>query len=133
MVEWHPGNLYPRVGLDPLCGSSVTSLGRPAERVVAFYNRRGPAAQHIKEGKNAIRWTRLSRQKSRDIGIRLRLLRHIGSGGTHVPRARAYCQPGGIGAQSTLLNELNWGIRVIEEINARLDRRAGPVLDTMAQ
>ncbi len=38
-VEWHPGELYPCVGLDPLRGSSVTNLSRPAERVVAFYNK----------------------------------------------------------------------------------------------
>ena len=31
-VEWHPGELYPRVGF------IVTNLARPAERVVAFYN-----------------------------------------------------------------------------------------------
>ena len=53
-VEWHPGELYPRVGF------IVTKLGRPAERVVAFYNQRGTAEQWIKEGKNTIRWTRLS-------------------------------------------------------------------------
>jgi Transposase DDE domain group 1 len=29
-------------------------------RVVAFYNKRGTAEQNIKEGKNAIKWTRLS-------------------------------------------------------------------------
>jgi hypothetical protein len=29
-------------------------------RVVAFYNKRGTAEQNIKEGKNAINWTRLS-------------------------------------------------------------------------
>jgi hypothetical protein len=28
--------------------------------VVAFYNQHGTAEQHIKEGKNAINWTRLS-------------------------------------------------------------------------
>ena len=33
-VEWHPGDLYPRVGF------IVTNLRRPAERVVAFYNQR---------------------------------------------------------------------------------------------
>ena len=33
-VEWHPGELYPRVGF------IVTNLSRPAERVVAFYNQR---------------------------------------------------------------------------------------------
>ena len=47
-VEWHPGELYPRVGF------IVTNLARPAERVVAFYNQRGTAEQHIKKGKNAI-------------------------------------------------------------------------------
>ncbi len=35
-------------------------MSRPAERVVTFYNRRGTAEQWIKEGKNAIKWTRLS-------------------------------------------------------------------------
>ena len=53
-VEWHSGELYPRVGF------IVTNLSRPAERVVAFYNQRGTAEQWIKEGKNAIKWTRLS-------------------------------------------------------------------------
>jgi Transposase DDE domain group 1 len=53
-VEWHPGELYPRVGF------IVTNLARPAERIVAFYNQRGTAEQWIKEGKGAIKWTRLS-------------------------------------------------------------------------
>jgi len=59
-VEWHRGELYPRVGVDPLRGSSVTNLSRPAARVTKFYNGRGTAEQHIKEGKHAINWTRLS-------------------------------------------------------------------------
>src|SRR6266446_10222401 len=53
-VEWHPGELYPCVGF------IVTNLSRPVERVVAFYNKRRTCEQWIKEGKNAIRWTRLS-------------------------------------------------------------------------
>src|SRR5262249_39069021 len=52
--EWHPGELYPRVGF------IVTNMSRPAERVVAFYNKRGTCEQWIKEGKGAIKWTRLS-------------------------------------------------------------------------
>ncbi len=72
-VEWHPGELFPRVGLDPLRGSSVTNLSRPAERVVAFYNQRGTAEQHIKEGKNAGLWTRLTCHKFRDNAVRLQL------------------------------------------------------------
>jgi Transposase DDE domain group 1 len=53
-VEWHPGELYPRVGF------LVTNMVRPAENVVAFYNKRGTCEQWIKEGKGAIKWTRLS-------------------------------------------------------------------------
>ena len=44
--------------------ASVSSLiCRALKRVVAFYNHRGTAEQHIKEGKNAINWTRLSCRK----------------------------------------------------------------------
>ncbi len=66
-VEWHPGELYPRVGF------IVTNLTRPAKRVVAFYNQRGPAEQHIKEGKTAIVWTRLSCRRFRNNEGRLQL------------------------------------------------------------
>jgi len=66
-VEWHPGELYPRVGF------IVTNLSCPAERVVAFYNGRGTAEQWIKEGKNAARWTRLSCQSFAANAVRLQL------------------------------------------------------------
>ena len=66
-VEWQPGELYPRVGF------VVTNQGRPAERVVAFYNQRGTAEQWIKEGKNAIRWTRLSCRRFDHNAVRLQL------------------------------------------------------------
>ncbi|MBF0251634.1 MAG: transposase, partial [Alphaproteobacteria bacterium] len=66
-VEWHPGELYPRVGF------IVTNLSRKAERVVAFYNQRGTAEQWIKEGKYAIKWTRLSCRKFRNNEVRLQL------------------------------------------------------------
>ena len=38
----------------------VTNMARPAENVVAFYNKRGTCERWIKEGKGATRWTRLS-------------------------------------------------------------------------
>ena len=66
-VEWHQGELYPRVGF------LVTNLGRPAERVVRFYNGRGTAEQWIREGKLALRWTRLSCRAFRDNAVRLQL------------------------------------------------------------
>ena len=46
-VEWHKGELFPRVGF------ILTNLGRPAKGVVRFYNGRRMAEQWIKEGKNA--------------------------------------------------------------------------------
>ncbi len=66
-VEWHPGELYPRVGF------LVTNLGRPPERVVAFYNQRGTAEQWIREGKNAVTWTRLSCRSMKANAVRLQL------------------------------------------------------------
>jgi len=66
-VEWHPGELYPRVGF------IVTNLARPAERVIAFYNQRGTAEQWIKEGKGAIKWTRLSCRTFAANAVRLQL------------------------------------------------------------
>jgi hypothetical protein len=57
-VEWHQGELYPRVGF------IVTNLKRPAERVSKFYNGRGTAEQWIREGKNALRWTRCPAARS---------------------------------------------------------------------
>jgi Transposase DDE domain group 1 len=66
-VEWYPGELYPRVGF------IVTNMTRPAERVVMFYNHRGTAEQWIKEGKNAVSWTRLSCHGFKANAVRLQL------------------------------------------------------------
>ncbi len=66
-VEWHPGELYPRVGF------IVINLARSAEGIVAFYNRRGTCEQYIKEGKNAIKWTRLSCRTFAANAVRLQL------------------------------------------------------------
>src|ERR671921_131760 len=66
-VEWHPGELYPRVGF------VVTNLSQPAERVVAFYNGRGTAEQWIREGKTAMKWTRLSCRSMVANAVRLQL------------------------------------------------------------
>ena len=66
-VEWHPGQLCPAVGF------IVSNLARSAEGIVAFYNRRGTCEQHIKEGKNAIKWTRLSCRTFVANAVRLQL------------------------------------------------------------
>ena len=44
------------------------------DRVVRFYNQRGTAEQHIKEGKHAFRWTGLSRRRFRDNEVQLHAL-----------------------------------------------------------
>src|SRR5271166_1766807 len=66
-VEWHKNELFPRVGF------IVTNLTRSAKRVVRFYNQRGTAEQWIKEGKNAVKWTRLSCHDFVDNQVRLQL------------------------------------------------------------
>jgi hypothetical protein len=66
-IEWHAGELFPRVGF------VVTNLRRSPKRVVKFYNGRGTAEQWIKEGKNAMNWTRLSCRRFRDNQARLQL------------------------------------------------------------
>jgi len=66
-VEWHPEETYPRVEF------IVTNMSRPAERVVAFYNKHGTCEQWIKEGKGAIKWTRLSCRTFAANAVRLQL------------------------------------------------------------
>jgi hypothetical protein len=66
-IEWHAGELFPRVGF------IVTNLRWKSSNVVKFYNKRGTAEQWIKEGKNALNWTRLSCHDFVDNQVRLQL------------------------------------------------------------
>ncbi len=78
-VEFHPGELFPTVGF------IVTNRSLPNERVLVFYNGRGTAEQHplahagircqarIKEGKYALKWTRLSCMRFAANEVRLQL------------------------------------------------------------
>jgi hypothetical protein len=66
-VEWHAGELFPRVGF------IVTNLKWRSKQVVRFYNWRGTAEQWIKEGKNAVKWTKLSCRRFKDNEARLQL------------------------------------------------------------
>ena len=66
-VEWHAGELFPRVGF------IVTNLSWRSKNVVKFYNGRGTAEQWIKEGKNAVQWTKLSCRTFKDNQARLQL------------------------------------------------------------
>ena len=66
-VEWHRGELFPRVGF------IVTNRSARAQGVVHFYNGRGRTEQWIKEGKYALNWTRLSCQHFVSNQVRLAL------------------------------------------------------------
>jgi len=66
-VEWHQGELFPRIGF------IVSNMSRTPENVVRFYNKRGTCEQRIKEGKNALTWTRLSCAKYVSNRVRLAL------------------------------------------------------------
>jgi hypothetical protein len=62
--EHHPGELFPRVGF------IVTNLTLLSRAVVRFY-KRGMAEQWVKEGKQAVRMTRLSCHRFRSNEVRL--------------------------------------------------------------
>jgi len=64
-VEHHAGELFPRSGF------IVTNLETPSRAVVRFYNKRGTAEQWIKEGKQAVKMTRLSCHRFRSNEVRL--------------------------------------------------------------
>ena len=64
-VEHHPGELFPRVGF------IVTNLTLLSRAVVRFYNKRGTTEQWIKEGKQAVKMTRLSCHRFRSNEVRL--------------------------------------------------------------
>jgi Transposase DDE domain group 1 len=66
-VEFHAGELFPRVGF------IVTNLGTPSRAVVRFYNKRGTAEQWIKAGKQAVKMTGLSCHRFRSNQVRLAL------------------------------------------------------------
>jgi Transposase DDE domain group 1 len=64
-VEFHAGELFPRVGF------IVTNTQLRNGKVVQFYNKRGKAEQWIKEGKQAVKMTRLSCHRFRSNEVRL--------------------------------------------------------------
>jgi hypothetical protein len=66
-IEWHAGELFPRINY------IVTNLRWKSSNVVKFYNKRGTAEQWIKEGKYALNWTRLSCHDFVDNQVRLQL------------------------------------------------------------
>jgi hypothetical protein len=118
-VEWHAGELFPRVGF------IVTNLRRDEENVVRFYNGRGTAEQWIKEGKNAVKWTRLSCCDFADNHARLQLFALAYNLGNFL---RRLALPGGVA---------HWSMTTLREklikIGAKVVRTARYVVFQMAE
>jgi hypothetical protein len=66
-VEWHLGELFPRVGF------MITNTARRSRNVVEFYNQRGTAEQRIMEWKGPLKGTRLSCRSFNANAVRLQL------------------------------------------------------------
>ncbi len=86
-IEWHAGELFPRVGF------IVTNLSWRSKNVVKFYNGRGTAEQWIKEGKNAVKWTKLSCRTFKDNQSPLAVVR-VGLQPGQLPAAAGLAETG---------------------------------------
>jgi hypothetical protein len=66
-IEWHRGELFPRIGF------VVTSSRLPAGQVIKVYKCRGYVENRIKEGKNTLRWDKTSCQRFEANQARLKI------------------------------------------------------------
>jgi hypothetical protein len=66
-IEWHLSESFHKIGF------IVTNLPMEPDWIVRFYNQRGRAEQHIKEGKYVFRCTRPSCRRLRDNEVRFKL------------------------------------------------------------
>ena len=118
-IEWHAGELFPRINY------IVTNLRWKSSNVVKFYNKRGTAEQWIKEGKYALNWTRLSCHDFDDNQVRLQLF------------AMAY-NVGNFLRRLALPKKIkDWSLRTMREklvkIGAKIISHAGYVIFQMAE
>ncbi len=118
-VEWHQGELFPRVGF------IVTNMSASTEGVVHFYNGRGTAEQWIKEGKYALNWTRLSCHRFVANQVRLQLFILAYNPGNFL---RRLCLPKAV---------KHWSLRSVQikliKIGARLVRHTRRLVFQLAE
>ena len=118
-VEWHWDQLFPRVGF------IVTNMTGWSKKVVKFYNGRGTAEQWIKEGKYAVKWTRLSCRNFRDNQARLQLF------------ALAYNLGNFLRRLALPRSVKHWSLTTLREklikIGAKVVRHSGYVIFQMAE
>ncbi len=118
-VEWHQGELFPRVGF------IVTNMSASTEGVVHFYNGRGTAEQWNKEGKYALNWTRLSCHRFVANQVRLQLFILAYNPGNFL---RRLCLPKAV---------KHWSLRSVQikliKIGARLVRHTRRLVFQLAE
>jgi len=118
-VEWHAGELFPRIGF------ILTNLRWKSSNVVRFYNKRGTAEQWIKEGKYALKWTRLSCHDFVDNQVRLQLF------------ALAYNLGNFLRRLALPKSVMKWSLRTLREklikIGAKVVRHSRYVVFQMAE
>jgi hypothetical protein len=118
-VEWHWDELFPRVGF------IVTNMTGWSRNVVKFYNGRGTAEQWIKEGKYAVKWTRLSCRTFKDNQARLQLF------------ALAYNLGNFLRRLALPRSVKHWSLTTLREklikIGAKVVRHSGYVIFQMAE
>lgn len=66
-IEWHRGELFPRIGF------VVTNSRLPAAKVTKVYNGRAEIENRTKEGKNTLRWDKTSCQRFEANQARLKM------------------------------------------------------------
>jgi hypothetical protein len=66
-IEWHRGELFPRIGF------VVTSSRLPASKVIKVYNGRAEIENRIKECKNTLRWDKTSCKRFKANQARLQM------------------------------------------------------------
>jgi hypothetical protein len=118
-IEWHAGELLPRVGF------IVTNRTDPAKGIVSFYNGRGTCERWIKEGKHALEWMRLSCHEFKNNVVRLALF------------VLAYNLGNFLRRLVLPLEMTRWSLTTLREklvkIGARLTRHARRVVLQMAE
>ena len=118
-MEWHRGELFPRVGF------VVSNMSARPEGVAHFYNGRSTAEQWIKEGKYALNWTRLSYHRFVANQVRLALFILAYNLGNFL---RRLCPPKAV---------KHWSLRSVQvkliKIGARLVRHARRLVFQLAE
>lgn len=109
-IEWHEGELFPRVGF------IITNSKLPPEKVVKVYNGRGDIENRIKEGKLTLRWDKTSCRKFAANEARL-LMGVIAYNLLHLIRSR-YMKG------EPVRRSIEWIIRRLVKVAARVSHHA---------